>query len=140
MLENIKWDKIGYKVKSFVYISIVTEATNIFRQRNVHMELGKSPRDALVIQIKETFKEIRNETFDRFQLFRCTQNPGEWLEQSTHVENKKAAMCNWENLEDSLVTIIFIQGLAKPQIQMDLLSHAWKPKRDEMDKKVNSLI
>ena len=72
--------------------------------------------------MQETFKEIRNETFDRFQFFRCTQNPGESLEQFHSRIKQKAALCNWEDIED-----IFIQGMSNPQIQMDLLSEDRDP-------------
>ena len=76
MIDNSKWDEVDNKVKSLIYLSLGTEETNIFHQRNPHTELSKCTTDALVIQLQDTFKEIRNETFDRFHFFRCTQNPG----------------------------------------------------------------
>ena len=127
MIDNAKWDEVDYKVKSLIYFSLGTEGTTIFHQRNPHTELSKCTTDALVIQLKETFKEIRNETFDRFQFFRCTQNPGETLEQFHSRIKQKAALCNREDLESSLVKIIFIQGMSNPQIQMDLLSENRDP-------------
>ena len=77
MIDNSKWDEVDNKVKSLIYLSLGTEVTKIFHQRNPHTELSKCTTDALVIQLQDTFKEIRNETFDRFQFFRCTQNSGE---------------------------------------------------------------
>ena len=127
MIDNAKCDEVDNKVKSLIYLSLGTEGTNIFRQRNPHTELSKCTADSLVIQLKETFKEIRNETFDRFQFFRCTQNPGESLEQFHSRIKQKAALCNWEESEDSLVKSIFIQGMSNPQIQMDLLSEDRDP-------------
>ena len=127
MLDNTKWDEIDNKVKSLIYLSLGTEGTNIFHQRNPHTDLSKCTTDALVIQLQETFKEIRNETFDRFQFFRCTQNPGESMEQFHSRIKQKAALCNWENLEDSLVKSIFIHGMSNSQIQMDLLSEDRDP-------------
>ena len=41
--------------------------------------------------------------------------------------SKKAALCNWEDLEDSLVKSNFIQGIANPQIKMDLFSEERDP-------------
>ena len=73
-------------------------------------------------ELQETLKEIRNATFDRFQFFRWTQNPGESSEQFHLRMKQKAALCNWENLGDSLLKSFFIQGMANPQIQTDLLS------------------
>ena len=95
MIDNAKWDAVDNKVKSLIYLSLGTEGINIFHQRNPHTELSKCTADALVKQLKETFKEITNETFDRFQFFRCTQNPGESLEQFHSRINQKAALCNW---------------------------------------------
>ena len=94
MIDNAKWDEVDNKVKCLIYLSLGTEGTNIFHQRNQHTELSKCTTDALVIQLKETFKEIRNETFDRFQFFRCTQNQGELLEQFHSRIKQKAALCN----------------------------------------------
>ena len=42
------------------------EATNIFHQRNPHHQMSKCTTDAFVEQLKETFKELRNQTFDRY--------------------------------------------------------------------------
>ena len=36
-------------------------------------------------------------------------------------KDKKAALCNWEELEDSLVKSIFVQGIRNPLIQINLL-------------------
>ena len=47
--------------------SLGTEGTNTFHQRNPNTDLAKCTTDALVIQLQDTFKEIRNETFERFQ-------------------------------------------------------------------------
>ena len=102
-------------------LSLGTEGTNIFHQRNPHTELSKCTTDALVIQLQEKFKEIRNETFDRFPFFRCTQNPGQSLEQFHSRIKQKAALCNWKDLEDSVVESILIQGMSNQQIHMDLL-------------------
>ena len=120
MIENFESDEIDNKVKSLINFSLRTEGTNIFHQRNPHTELANCTTDALVIQLQETFKKIRNETFDRFQFFRCTKNRGESLEQFHSRIKQKAALCNSEDQEDSLVKSIFIQGMANPQIQMDL--------------------
>ena len=127
MINNSKWDEVDNKVKNVIYLSLGTEGTNIFHRRNPRTELGKFTTDALVIQLQDTFKEIRNETFDKFEFFRCTQNPGESLEQFHSRIKPKAALCNWEDLEDNLVKSIFIQGKSNPQIQMDLLAEDRDP-------------
>ena len=127
MIDNSKWDKVDNKVKNLIYLSLGTDGTNVFHQRNPHTELSKCTTDALVIQLQDTFKEIRNETFNRFQFFRCTQNPGESLEHFHSKIKQKAALCNCEDLEESLLKSIFIQGMSNPQIQMNLLSEDRDP-------------
>ena len=126
-IDNTPWDEADTKIKSLIYLSLGQEATNIFHQRNPHTEMSKCTTDAFVEQLKETFKEVRNETFDRFQFFNCKQEQNESLEKFHSRIIQKAALCNWEALEDSLVKSIFIQGMRNPQIQMDLLSEDRDP-------------
>ena len=76
-LDNIPWDEADTKIKSLIYLSPRHEATNIFHQRNPHTEMSKCTTDAFVEQLKETFKEVRNETFDRYQFFNCKQEHNE---------------------------------------------------------------
>ena len=97
------------------------------------------------MQLKDTFKEIINETFDKFQFFLCTQNPGESREQFHSRIKQKAALCNWGDLEDSLVKSIFMQGMANPRSkwiyyqkieihQKHWTKHSW----EKDDKKTNN--
>ena len=72
-------------------------------------------------------KEIRNETVDRFQFFNCKQEHNKPLEKFLSRIKQKAALCNWEELEDSLVRSIFIQGIQNPQIEMYLISEDRDP-------------
>ena len=61
------------------------------------------------------------------QFFRCKQLPGESLEQIHSRIKQKAAFCNWEDIEESLVRSMFIQGMSNQQIQMDLISEDRDP-------------
>ena len=38
MIDNAKWDEVDNKVKSLIYLSLGTEGTNIFHQRNPHTQ------------------------------------------------------------------------------------------------------
>ena len=127
MVDNIPWDDADNKAKSLIYLSLGSQATNIFHQRFPHTDLQKCTTDALVEQLKESFTQTRNETFDSFQFFRCQQKEGESLEVFHSRIKKHAALCNWEHLEESLVKSIFIQGMRNQQIQMDLLSEDRTP-------------
>ena len=64
-VDNIAWDEADTKIKSLIYLSLGQEATNIFHHRNPHTEMSKFTTDAFAEQLKETFKEVRNETFDK---------------------------------------------------------------------------
>ena len=127
MVDNIPWDDADNRAKSLIYLSLGAQATNIFHQRFPHTNLQKCTTDALVEQLKESFTQTRDETFDRFQFFRCQQKEGESLEVFHSRIKKHAALCNWEHLEESMVKSIFILGMRNQQIQMDLLSEDKTP-------------
>ena len=99
------------KTKSHIYLSLGAQATNIFRQRFPHTSIQKCTTDALVEQLRKAFIQTRNETFERFQFFRCRQKEGESLEGFHSRIKKYASVCNWDHLEESLVKSIFIQGM-----------------------------
>ena len=97
-MENIPWDEVDTKIKSLICLSLGQETTNILHQRNPHTEMSKCTIDAFVEQLKETFKEVRNETFDRYQFFNCKQEHNESLEKFHSRKKQKAALCNWQEL------------------------------------------
>ena len=84
--------------------------------------MSKCTTDAFAEQLKDTFKEVRKETFDRYIFLICKQEQYESLEKIHSGIKLKVAIFNWEQLEDSLVKSILIKGIPNPQIQMDLLS------------------
>ena len=76
-VDNTPWDEWDNKTKSHISLSLGAQATNIFHQRFPHTDIQNCTTDALVEQLREAFKQTRNETFDRFQFFRCRQKEGE---------------------------------------------------------------
>ena len=98
-----------------------------FHRRFPHTDLQKCTTDALVEQLREAFIQSRNETFDRFQFFRCRQKEGESLEVFHSGVKNYSSVCNWNHLEESLVKCIFIQGMNNQKIQMALLSEKRTP-------------
>ena len=90
MVGIISWDDADNKAKSLIYLSLGAQATNIFHLHFPHTDLQKCTTDAFVQQLKESFTQTRNETFDRFQFFRCQQKEGEPLE-VIHSRIKKHA-------------------------------------------------
>ena len=79
-VDNILWEYADTKIKSLIYLYLGQEATIIFHQRNRHTEMSKCTKDAFVEQPKETFKEVRSETFDRYQFLNCKQEHNERLD------------------------------------------------------------
>ena len=120
-VDKIPWDEADNKAKCHLYLSLGAQATNIFHQRFPHTDIQKYHSDALVEQLREAFIQTRNETFDRFQFFRCRQIEGESLEVFHSRINKHTSVCNWDHLEEILVKSIFIKDMNNQQIQMDLL-------------------
>ena len=84
MVDNIPCDDADNKAKSLIYLSLGAQATNIFHQQFPHTDLQKCTTDALVEQLKESFTQARNETFDRFQFFGCQQKKENPSKYSTH--------------------------------------------------------
>ena len=89
--------------------------------------MPKCTIDVFVEQLKGTFKEARNQTFDRYQVFNCKKEQNESLEKIHSRIKQKAALCNWEDLEGSIVNSIFTQGMQNRQIQMKLRSEERDP-------------
>ena len=97
------------------------------RKKYIHSRNEKCTTDAFIEQLKDKFKEVRNETFDRYKFVNCQQEANKPLEKFHSRIKQKAALCNWEELADSLVKSIFIQGMRNAQIQMDLVSEDGDP-------------
>ena len=121
------WDEADTKPKSIIYPSLGIEATNIFHQKNPLTEVLKCTTDALIEQLKETYTEERNETFDRCQFFEFKQEATEPMEKFNSTIKQKAALSNWDEVEDSLLESMFVQDMLNPQKQMDILSEDTDP-------------
>ena len=80
MLDKYTWDEADLKIKSVIYLSLGTEATRIFHQRNPHTLIDRCLTNELVYQLGLSFTHPRNLTFDRFQLITVQQNANENLE------------------------------------------------------------
>ena len=80
MIDRYTWDETDLKVKSLFYLSIGTEATRIFHQRNPHILINHCLSNEIVYSLRLTFARPRNLTFDRFQLVTVQQIANENLE------------------------------------------------------------
>ena len=93
-VDNMPWDEANTKIKSLIYLLFGQEATNIVHQRNPHTEMPNCTIEAFVEQLNETFKEVRNQTFDRYQVFNCKKEQNEPLKKKHSRIKQKAALCN----------------------------------------------
>ena len=66
MINKYTWDESDLKIKSVIYLSLGTEATRIFHQRNPHAMIDLCSTNELVYELGLTFTRPRNLTFDRF--------------------------------------------------------------------------
>ena len=80
MIDRYNWDEADNKVKSLVYLSLGTEASRIYHQRNPHTLTDRCSTNELMYELGITFTRPRNITFDRFQLITVQQNSNENLD------------------------------------------------------------
>ena len=80
LIDRYTWDEADIKVKSLKYLSIGTEASQIYHQRNPHTLIDRCFTNELIYELGITFTRPRNITFYRFQLITVQQNSNENLE------------------------------------------------------------
>ena len=80
MIDRYTWDEADLKVKSLTYLSLGTEATQIFHQKIPHSMIDHCSTNELVYELGLTFTRPRNLTFERFQLITVEQNSNKNLE------------------------------------------------------------
>ena len=126
MLDRYTWDDADIKVKSLVYLSLGTEASRIYHQRNPHTLIDRCSTNELIYELGITFTRPRNITFDRFQLITVQQNSyenlGNFLQQVTRTPGSKATPGNVDPIKD-----LFNAKMNNSAIQMELLSEVRTP-------------
>ena len=75
VLDRYTWDDADIKVKSLVYLSLGTEASRIYHQRNPHTLIDRCSANELIYELGITLTRSRNITFDRFQLIQYNKIP-----------------------------------------------------------------
>ena len=122
MIDRYTWDEADLKVKSLTYLSLGTEATRIFYQRNPHTIIDRCSTNELVYELGLTFTRPRNLTFDRFQLITVQQLPNESLETFFSRLRELGSKAALGNVEEDLIKDFFIAKMNNTTIQMELLS------------------
>ena len=122
MIDKFTWDEADLKIKSVIYLSLGTEATRIFHQRNPHTMIDRCTTNEIVYELGLTFTLTRNLTFDRFQLITVQQNANENLEKFYSRLRELGSKCALGNVEEELITDFFIAKMNNSSIQMELLS------------------
>ena len=122
MIDRYTWDEADLKVKSLTYLSLGTEATRTFHQRNPHTIIDRCSTNELVYELGLTFTRPRNLTFDRFQLITVQQLPNESLETFFSRLRELGSKAALGNVEEDLIKDFFIAKMNNTTIQMELLS------------------
>ena len=80
MIDRIPWDEADLKVKNRIYLSLGSEGSRTYHQRNPHTRIERCTTNELVHEFELTFTRPRNTTFDRFQCLKAMQQSDESLE------------------------------------------------------------
>ena len=121
MIDRYTWDEADVKVKSLTYLSLGTEATRNFHQRNPYTVIDRCSTIELVYELGLTFTRPRNLTFDRFQLITVQQNPNECLETFFSRLRELGSKAALGNVEEDLIKDFFIAKMNNTTIQKELL-------------------
>ena len=105
-----------------MYLSLGTESTRIFHQRNPHTMIDRCSTNELLYELGLTFIRPRNLTFDRFQLITVQQNPNKNLETFFSRLRELGSKAALGNVEEDLIKDFFIAKMNNSAIQMELLS------------------
>ena len=98
MIDRYTWYETDIKVKGFIYLSLATEATRIFHQRNPHTIIDHCSTNEPVHELGLTFTRPRNLTFDRYQ-----QNRNESLETFFSRLRELGSRAALGNVEEDLI-------------------------------------
>ena len=122
MIDKFTWDEADLKIKSVIYLSLGTEATRIFHQRNPHTMIDRCTTNEIVYELGLTFTRPRNLTFDRFQLITVQQNANKNLETFYSRLRELGSKYALGKVEEELTKGFFIAKMNNSSIQMELLS------------------
>ena len=64
MIDRIPWDEADLKVKSLKYLSLGSEGSRTYNQRNPHTKIERCTTNELVHELALTFTGPRTTTFD----------------------------------------------------------------------------
>ena len=127
MLDRYTWDDADIKLKSLVYLSLGTEASRIYHQRNPHTLIDRCSTNELIYELGITINRPRNIAFDRYQLITSQQNSNENLETFFSKLRELGSEAALGNVEEDLIKDFFIAKMNNSAIQMKLLSEVCTP-------------
>ena len=125
MIDRIHWNEADLKVKSLIYLSLGSEGSKTYHQRNPHTGIERCTTNELVHKLALAFTRPRNTTLDRFQCFKAMQQLDESLETFYSRLRELGAHCRLEQLGKD----IFISNMRSSNIQMELLSEFRTPQQ-----------
>ena len=127
MIDRCTWDEEDIKIKSVVFLSLGTEASRIYHQRNPHILIDRCSTNELIYELGIKFTKPRNTIFDRFQLITVQQNSNENLETFFGRQRELGFKAALGNVEEDLIMDFFIAKMNNTAIQMELLSEVRNP-------------
>ena len=80
MIDRIPWEEADLKVKSLIYLSLGSEGSRTYHQRNPHTKIERCTTNELIHELTLKFTRPRNTTFGRFQCFKEMQQPNKSFE------------------------------------------------------------
>ena len=129
MIDRIPRDDADLKVKSLIYLSLGSEGSKTYHQRNPHTKIERCTTNVLVHELTLTFTRPRNPTFDRSQCFKPFQQPNESFETFCSRLRELGAHGKFKDLDEGLIKDIFISNMRSSNIQMELLSETRSPQQ-----------
>ena len=122
MIDRYSWDEADIKVKSLVYLSLGSEASQIYHNPNPHTLIDRCSTNELIYKVGITFTRPRNITFHRFQLITVQQNSNENLKTFFSRLRKLGSKTALGCVEEDFIKDFFIAKMNNTAIQMELLS------------------
>ena len=127
MIDRYSWDEADIKVKSLVHLSLGSEASRHYHQRNPHTLIDRRFTNELIYELGIMITRPRNITFDCFQLNTVQQNSDENLETFFSRLRELGSKAALGNVEEDLIKDFFIAKKNNTAVQMELLSEVRTP-------------
>ena len=129
MVDRTPWNEADLKVKCLIYLSLGTEGSKAYHQRNPRTKIERCTTNELVHELSLSFTRPRNTSFDRFKFFRALHQRSESLETFYSRLREHRSHAKLKNLEKAIVKDLIISNMHSSNIQTELLSEVRTPQQ-----------